>query len=82
MTRAEIEIIAEVAAERAVKRTLLAVGIDANDPQSVIDHQEDAHFVRRWRESTEEVKRKGLLTLVGLFVSGLVGYLWLAFRGH
>jgi hypothetical protein len=47
----------------------------------VIAFQDDLRFLANWRESTQAVKRKALLTAVGVIISGVVGYLLLAFRG-
>jgi hypothetical protein len=73
---------ADALAEAAVKRTFLTLGIDISDPEAVIKVQSDFKHLRMWRESTEAVKRKALLTAVGVIVAGALGYLLLTFRGH
>lgn len=75
MTPDEIDAIATTAAERAVKSTLLSLGINIETPAEIVEAQ------LAWRESTEAVKRKALLTAVTVVVTGALGYLVLAFRG-
>lgn len=82
MTRDDVNKVAEEAAERAIGKMFLALGVDVSDPKAVIKFQDDLRFLDRWRESTEAVKRKALLTAVGVMVAGAIGYLLLAFRGH
>jgi hypothetical protein len=86
MTAEEIESIASAAAEqaadRAIKSTLLSLGINIDDPKDIVEAQLDFRHLRAWRESTEAVKRKALLTAVTVLVTGALGYLVLAFRGQ
>lgn len=78
MTREEADAIADA----AVKRTFLTLGMDITDPEAIIKVQADFQHLRLWRESTEAVKRKALLTAVGVIITGAIGYLFLVFRGH
>lgn len=80
MTREEIDAIATTAAERAVKSTLLSLGVNIENPKEIVEAQLDFQHLRAWRESTEAVKRKALLTAVTVVVTGAIGYLVLAFR--
>ena len=73
---------AEEAADRAIGKLFLTLGVDLSDPKAVIAFQDDLRFLANWRESTQAVKRKALLTAVGVLVAGTLGYFWLAFRGH
>lgn len=52
----------------AVRQTLLQMGIDTSDP---IAMQRDFQHLRQWRESGEDLKRKGTMALLGIFLSGL-----------
>ena len=79
-TSEEIDAIATTAAERAVKSTLLSLGINIETPAEILEAQLDFQHLRAWRESTEAVKRKALLTAVTVVVTGAIGYLLLAFR--
>jgi hypothetical protein len=62
----------------AVSETLLQLGIDASDP---VEMQKDMAHLRAWRESVNTVKQQGLVTAVGILVAGMLGLLWLAFKG-
>jgi hypothetical protein len=61
----------------SVKKTLIELGIAAADP---IETQKDMVHLRAWREAMEEVRRKGVTTLVGICVAGLLGALWLGLK--
>lgn len=52
----------------AVKQTLIQLGVDASNP---IEMQRDFQHLREWRTAGEDLKRKGMLTLLGIFVTGL-----------
>lgn len=80
MTPGEIDEIAEAAAEKAVKSTLLSLGINISDPKEVMEAQLDFQHLRAWRESTQAVKRKALVTSVGILITGAIGWLVVAFQ--
>jgi hypothetical protein len=82
VTGYDINKTAEEAPDRAIGKLFLTLGVDLSDPKAVIAFQDDLRFLANWRESTQAVKRKALLTAVGVVVSGVVGYLLLAFRGQ
>jgi hypothetical protein len=67
----------QAVAKAAVRETFLALGVDISDPEAVIDMQADFQHLRAWRESTEAVKRKALLTAVGVVITGALGWLGL-----
>jgi hypothetical protein len=82
MTPDDVNRIAEEAADRALGKLFLTLGVDLSDPKAVIAFQDDLRFLSRWRDSTQAVKRKALLTAVGVIITGALGYFWLVFRGH
>ena len=82
MTQDDMSRTAEEAADRAIGKLFLTLGVDLSDPKSVIAFQDDLRFLSNWRESTQAVKRKALLTAVGMSVAGLLGFLLMALRGH
>jgi uncharacterized membrane protein len=74
MTEHEVKkIVAEAVAE-----TLLTLGIDTTDP---VELQKDMAHLRSWRESVATVKQQGLIAATGVITVGLLGLLWLAFKG-
>lgn len=94
---AELRDIAEQAAKEAVRETLLTLGIDVANPiqaqkdmmllrevgKLVMDSEfrKDMEHLRTWRVAVQEVKKKGLVTLVGLIVTGVVGLILAGFKG-
>ncbi len=73
MTREEITKIVE----EAVEKTLQRLGIDVSDPLAM---QRDMALVRSWRESTEALRHKGLMTMLGILIMGTAGALWLGIK--
>lgn len=65
-----------------VFETLFLLGIDTSTPKAIQEFRQDLTYVREWRESVEEVKRKGILTTVSFLVVGLLGYLAATLTGH
>lgn len=53
----------------AVRQTLLQLGVDATDPMEM---QRDFQHLRQWRKAGEDLRSKGRLALLGIFLSGLV----------
>lgn len=78
MTEDEAKSIAKAAATEAVHEAFQRLGVDIDDWTEV---QRDMAFIRSWRESSEAVKRQGLLTAIGILVAGVLGLVWLALRG-
>lgn len=66
----------DVVAE-AVKQTLIQLGVDTSDPLAM---QRDFQHLRQWRESGEDLKRKGTVALLGIFFSGLVSLILLGLK--
>lgn len=83
MSREEIEAIAEAAAEKAVTRTLLAIGIDASDAEAITARQADFRHLRRWRTASEAVPHWTFKAIVTTLATGAAGYLllWFGWRG-
>ena len=82
MTHDDINKTAEEAADLALRKLFLTLGVDLSDPKAVIAFQDDLRFLASWRESTQAVKRKALLTAVGIIVAGILCYLLLTLRAH
>ena len=62
-----------------VQHTLTHIGIRHDDP---IEMQKDFQHLRDWRKSTEEVKRKGMLTMVGVFITSMVAVIVLGIKEY
>ncbi len=63
--------------EKSVRQTLISLGLATDDP---IEMQKDFQYIRSLRTSTESVKSKALLALVGVVVSGMAAAIWLGFK--
>ncbi len=61
----------------AVQETLVTLGMDASDPMAL---QQDMHFIREMRETSENIKSKGLLVMTGLLITALVGVVWIGIK--
>lgn len=84
------------AAEKAVKQALASLGVDANDPFEVQrdmlalrelrdmvtsdDFKADMMHLRKWRMAMDGVQNKGMLTIIGIAVSGIGAALWIGFQ--
>lgn len=95
-TRALVQQVAEEVATRTVERTLISLGIDQSNPievqqdmaslreiRKVMDDpefQQDLLTLREWRISLNNVKSRGMMTLVALVVSGLAAIAWMGFK--
>lgn len=62
----------------ATRATLVQLGIDAEDPMEM---QRDFQHLRQWRKAGEDLRSKGLLTLLAIVISGACGALWVGFKG-
>lgn len=96
ITPAEVKAIAEAAGRAIVRETLLAIGIDVDDPlraqrdfavmRSVgklamdPEFRKDIEHARKWRKALEQVETKGLLTAVAVIVAGVLGLIWAAVK--
>jgi hypothetical protein len=78
----QIEEIAERAAEAAVAKLMLTLGVNARDPHEVLKMQKDFAHLRSWRESTDAVKRRGMMAAVTFLVTAVLGCLVYGFSKH
>lgn len=61
----------------AVRETFLMLGVKVDDP---IEVQKDFQHLREWRNTTESIKSKGLLTVMGILVSGMLAAIWVGIK--
>ena len=76
--RALAKVAAQTAAREVLRELFVALGVDIDDPTEV---QKDMAFIRDWRESSEAIKRQGVVALAIAFVIGLAGLVWAALKG-
>ena len=60
----------------AVRETLMQMGADP------IEMRRDFQHLRQWRTAGEDLKRKGTLTLMSIFLTGTVALLLLGVRDY
>lgn len=65
--------------KETVLDTLTQLGIEHQEP---FEMQKDFQHLRELRVSTEEIKKKGLLTLVGIFAASSVGVIVLGLKDY
>lgn len=65
--------VADEAADKAVEKMFVRIGIDPDDP---IKAQADMQWLRATRERCENVEGKAIMTLVGLLVVAIAGAVW------
>ncbi len=82
MTRHEMEEVAEEAATKALNALFLTLGVDVTDPAAVIEFQDDLKHMRKWRRSTEAAQQHALKTIIGVIVSGILGWIGLVLWKH
>jgi hypothetical protein len=75
MTREEIKEVAGAAADEAVRKMLLALGVDATNANAIIEMQADFRHLRTWRKGSDTIKEHGLKVVVGTVVTAIVGYI-------
>lgn len=80
MKHEEVQAVAQAAAREAVREMLLTLGIDASNPEAIIEMQKDFQVIRTWRQSSEAVQRQGILIAVGVLVVGFLGMIYAHFR--
>tara|TARA_R110002153_G_scaffold104852_1_gene242989 strand:- start:3242 stop:3538 length:297 start_codon:yes stop_codon:yes gene_type:complete len=72
----------EEAVRIAVTTTLITLGMDASNPLAL---QQDMAFIRELRDTSEKIKSRGLLVLIGIMITGLAATIWLGMKaslGH
>lgn len=63
----------------AVRETLVQMGADPSNP---IEMQRDFQHLRQWRRAGEDLRSKGMLTLLSIFITGSVALLLVGLRDY
>lgn len=61
----------------SVTETLTSLGLQPEDPRAM---QRDLQFLRELRETTESIRRKGILVLVTTLIAAGLAALWAGIR--
>lgn len=65
---------------RVVKETLLQLGVDVSDPDSVVAFQRDLHHLRKWRIAVEQVEGRTMLAAFATLGAGIAAAIWIGFK--
>lgn len=79
MGKEEVESIAETVAHKTVHAMFQNLGIRHED---IYETQRDFAFLREWRQTCEMVRGKGLLTVLSITVTGIIGLIILGLRQY
>ena len=63
----------------SVNETLSSLGLQPDDPRAM---QRDLQFLRELRETSESIRRKGLLALVGALIAATLAAIWAGIKSH
>lgn len=66
--------------EAAVEQTMLKLGVDISNPEEIIQLQQDFQHLRKWRKTVNQIESKSILTIIGIFVTGVAAAVWLGFQ--
>lgn len=73
MTRAELKDLLK----EAVHDAFTQMGIDVEDP---LEMQRDFQHLREWRVAVSAMRTKGMLTILGILITGAAAALWVGFK--
>lgn len=88
MTDAEIKTIAEAAADAAMSKLLLRLGVDPEDEQAIPGLKADLGYLHRLHAGSEAFKRQGITTVASVVTTFLIGsivaaaFKWWPFPTH
>ena len=63
--------------KKTVHETLLSLGLEMDDP---IELQKDFQHLREWREATNSLKSHGIMIVIGVLLTGLLGAIWIGIK--
>lgn len=74
--------VAEEAAEKAVQKTLLSVGMDVSTPAAVIRTQRAVDFMYQSQDMSSLIKKYGVGAIVTTVVGAALTMLWFGFQHY
>jgi len=77
MTKREIQHLIRETARVTVGETLRGLGVDVDNPLEV---QRDFQALHEWRVSMQKIRRKALLSAVGVVVAGVLAAIWVGVK--
>lgn len=76
VAEAELQQVARLSAQNAVRETFRNFGVDIEDQQQVNDFRADLVWSRRSRKMSEQVGGRALLTVVSILTGGVLVAGW------
>jgi hypothetical protein len=73
MTDAEIKALANAAAEAAVNKVLLRIGIDPEDENAIPSLKSDLGYLKRLHAGSETFKRQGITATATVITTFIIG---------
>lgn len=77
LSRQELEELIREQSREGVMQALTLMGVDTKNP---LEMQRDFQHLREWRTTSESIKSKGLLTIVGILVAGGGAAFWIGLK--
>lgn len=62
---------------RTISTILTSFGINDDEKKEI---RADFTHLRRWRKASEQVQRVGIVTAIGIIMTGVLGMLWAGFK--
>ena len=62
---------------KTVDETLTSIGLDHKNP---IELQRDFQALREWRQAMQDVRKKTIITLIGILVTGFAAAVWIGLK--
>ena len=97
-TRLMVQEVAQEAAERAVAKALVSLGVDPSNPietqkdmaalrewrelVSSEEFQRDMMHLRKWRKAVDSVQSKGMMSATGVIIGGLLAAAWVGIKSY
>jgi hypothetical protein len=78
LTHEQVQALVRETVRQTVNETFVRLGVEVDDP---LEMQKDFQHLRDWRETTDSVKKKTMLTAVGIVMTGGIAALVLGLKG-
>ncbi len=77
LTHEQIQALVRETVRQTVNETFIRLGVEVDDP---IEMQKDFLHLRDWRVTTDSVKSKTIMTMLGLIVTGGIAAFVIGFK--
>lgn len=77
LSRDDIEALTRQTVKDTVTQTLVQLGMDQQNP---LEMQRDFQHLRQWRRAGEDMRSKGLMAILTIFITGVISLLVVGLR--